>query len=122
MDNTDERLNTLPFPPPEMLLALVNPVEGKEEEFREWYWVEHIPEVLALPGFRAAYRYGATPQEEAATSHRYATMYEVDVPAYEALRLLFGSKLGTSDAIDLSSMIMLPLTAEGEPILPPAVG
>ena len=54
----------------EVLLALTNPVEGKDEEFREWYWGTHIPEILELPGFVAA-----RPYRTAAGPYKYVTLY-----------------------------------------------
>ena len=33
------------------LLALSNPVEGREAEFNQWFDTVHIPEVLRVPGF-----------------------------------------------------------------------
>jgi len=34
-----------------------NPVEGKEDEFNEWYDNVHVPELLAVPGMVSATRY-----------------------------------------------------------------
>ncbi|MCZ9881959.1 DUF4286 family protein [Arthrobacter sp. B2a2-09] len=102
--------------PREMLLALVNPVEGQDEAFRPWYWETHIPEVLGLPGFVAAQRYRAA--TEAPASHQYATIYEVEGSAASALGLLFGAGLGMSPDLDLSTMVFVPFVAEGNPVLP----
>lgn len=99
----------------EILLALVSPVAGREEEFRTWYWNTHLPEVVALPGFLSAQRYEAGSDQ---TSHRYATIYAVEGSAAAALGSLFTAGVGMSDALDLSTMIMIPLVPEGSPILP----
>jgi len=40
-----------------LLLTLTEPPAGMEEEFNAWYDTEHIPERLAIPGFRAARRW-----------------------------------------------------------------
>ncbi|MBR7834434.1 hypothetical protein KDL01_14260 [Actinospica durhamensis] len=97
----------------EVLLALTNPVEGKDEEFREWYWGTHIPEILELPGFLAARRAG--PAEGAAgVPHRYATVYEVEGFAQAALEKLFTAGLSMSDTLDLTTLVMLPLAFEDE--------
>lgn len=90
----------------EFLLALTNPAEGKDDEYREWYWGTHIPEILALPGFTAARRYRA-----GAGPHKYVTIYEVEGSAAEALKRLYTSGLGGSDTLDLRSVVMAPLTA-----------
>lgn len=97
----------------EALLALSNPVEGKDEEFRTWYWGTHIPEILALPGFVAAHRYQVPPSVTLGVSHRYATIYEVEGSADEARTLLFTSGLSSSDALDVSTAVVLPIAAAG---------
>jgi hypothetical protein len=50
-----------------------------EEEFNVWYNTEHLPELLALPGFLDAARYEATKG-----GPRYLAVYELD--AAEALQ------------------------------------
>lgn len=99
----------------EILLALVSPVPGREEEFRSWYWDTHLPEVVALPGFVSAQRFEAGSDQ---ASHRYATIYAVEGSAAAALGSLFSAGVGMSDALDLGSMIMIPLVPEGSPVLP----
>lgn len=90
----------------EILLALTNPVEGKDAEFREWYWGTHIPEILELPGFVAA-----RPYRTAAGPYAYVTLYEVEGSAQEALGRLYTSGLGGSDTLDFHSVVMAPLIA-----------
>ncbi|GAA1967776.1 DUF4286 family protein [Agromyces allii] len=92
----------------EALIALVNSVPGRDEEFREWYWGTHVPEVLALPGFVAAHRLRLGEEPGGAAPFRYATIYEIDGPATDARDLMFGSGLGMSDTMDLSAMIVAP--------------
>lgn len=100
--------------PREILLALVNAVEGREDEFEEWYSTVHIPEILELPGFVSAQRYVIS--EEAAAGFRYATVYEVEGSAAEARTRLFGAGLGASPALDQSQLVLTPFTALGEPL------
>ena len=40
-----------------VLIALTNPVEGREQEFNEWYDNQHVPDFLALPGCVSAQRF-----------------------------------------------------------------
>jgi hypothetical protein len=58
------------------VLAVWNDVDpAAEAEFNAWYLAEHLPERLAVPGFRRARRWwnpGGSP--------RYFTFYEVDGP------------------------------------------
>ncbi|MER5184687.1 hypothetical protein ABT009_41405 [Streptomyces sp. NPDC002896] len=102
----------------EVLLALTNPVEGKEEEFREWYWGKHIPEILDLPGFVSARRCRAA-DGAVGVPYRYATVYEVEGSAKAALETLFTAGLSSSDALDTTSVVMVPLLVEDEQ--PPAL-
>ncbi|WP_040830163.1 DUF4286 family protein [Nocardia jiangxiensis] len=95
----------------EVLLALTNPVEGKDEEFREWYWGTHIPEILQLPGFVAARRYRAGDTATVGVPYRYATIYEVEGSAEAAHGTLFTAGLSSSDALDTSTVVMLPLAS-----------
>src|SRR5579864_4497226 len=44
-----------------------------EADFNEWYWREHFPERLSVPGFQSAQRYRAI-----AGSPRYLAWYELD--------------------------------------------
>lgn len=102
--------------PRELLVALVNPVEGKDESFRTWYWDTHLAEVLALPGFVSAQRYRSALPEEAGAAHRYATVYEVEGSAAAALGSVFNGGLGMSEDLDLSTMVFAAFTPEGDPI------
>ncbi|GAA2592513.1 hypothetical protein GCM10010435_84160 [Winogradskya consettensis] len=97
----------------EALLALSNPVDGKEEEFREWYWGTHIPELLALPGFVAAHRYQVPESVTLGVPHRYATLYEVEGSADEARTLLYTSNLSSSDSLDVTTAVVLPIVMAG---------
>jgi hypothetical protein len=40
-----------------MLLVLTNPIEGKEQEFNEWYTSQHIRDILKVGGVVAAQRF-----------------------------------------------------------------
>jgi hypothetical protein len=95
----------------EALLALDRIGEGKDEEFRAWYWGTHVPEILALPGFVAARR-GRAVDGAVGASHRYATVYEVEGSAQAALEKLFTAGLSSSDTLDTATVVMIPLVVE----------
>lgn len=58
-----------------LLLTLTEPPPSMEEEFNAWYDEEHLPERLAIPGFRCAQRWVADlPPGEG----RYLATYELD--------------------------------------------
>ena len=56
-----------------LLLTLTEPPPGMEEEFNAWYDTEHVPERLAIPGFRSACRWVA--------GRSYLATYELDSAA-----------------------------------------
>jgi hypothetical protein len=55
-----------------LLLTLTEPPPAMEEEFNAWYDSEHIPERLAIPGFRSARRW--------VCNGTYLATYELDSP------------------------------------------
>lgn len=58
-----------------LLLTLTEPPPGMEEEFNAWYDEEHLPERLAIPGFRSARRWVA---DLAPGEGKYLATYELD--------------------------------------------
>jgi hypothetical protein len=61
-----------------LLLTLTEPPPGMEEEFNAWYDEEHLPERLAIPGFRSARRWVGDGPPGAG---RYLATYELDSAA-----------------------------------------
>jgi hypothetical protein len=59
-----------------LLVVRVDVRPEDEDELNRWYDTEHVPERLALPGFRAATRY-----RSAERPGRYLALYELDDPA-----------------------------------------
>ena len=55
-----------------LLLTLTEPPPAMEEEFNAWYDDEHLPERLAIPGFRCALRW--------VSGRSYLATYELDSP------------------------------------------
>ncbi len=72
-----------------LLLTMTEPPPAMEEEFNAWYDEEHLPERLAIPGFRSARRwvsertYLATYELDSAavlTSRQYLSFFEKPTP------------------------------------------
>ena len=62
-----------------ILVVLSNPVEGKEEEYNEWYTNTHLKDVLSIPGFVAAQRFKLDEKNLATdTPYRYMAIYEIE--------------------------------------------
>ncbi len=66
------------------MVVLANAVEGRDEEYNEWYTNVHIPEVLAA-GFTAAQRFKMADAQMGEVPHRYLAIYEFDGSAADAL-------------------------------------
>jgi hypothetical protein len=58
--------------PPAFLALWNGVVPGREAEYEAWHSLEHVPERLGAPGFRAARRYRAENGSD------YFTLYELD--------------------------------------------
>lgn len=71
-----------------LLLAMMDIPADIESDFNRWYDTEHVPERLAVPGFRAARRYQAVEGGPA-----YQALYELDGP--EVLESAEYKRLGT---------------------------
>jgi len=61
-----------------LLLTMTEPPPAMAEEFNAWYDGEHLPERLAIPGFRSARRWVA---DVAPGEGRYLATYELDSEA-----------------------------------------
>lgn len=64
-----------------VFVVLTNAVEGQDDVFNKWYDEQHLPDVLAVPGFVAAQRYelGSTQMADPAlATHKYLALYEVE--------------------------------------------
>ena len=80
--------------PTSFMVVLSSPLEGKEEEFDEWY-ERHVREVLTIPGFIAGQRFVAPaidlglPSVRPPLTQQHMVMWEIEgdpEAAMEALR------------------------------------
>ena len=83
-----------------------NPVEGREQEYNDWYSNQHLKDLLAIPGVTAARRFklSGTQIHDAAQTYQYLAIYDIE-------------------ADDVSSFIkeMMLRTASGEIARSPAM-
>jgi hypothetical protein len=94
------------------VLVFSNPVDGREDEYNEWYDGTHLADVVRVPGVVSAARYEFQPTSHgeataAPTAHRYVTIYELDRDPEEVLAEL-GARAGTpemprSEAMDMEN-------------------
>ena len=91
------------------LVVFTNPVDGREDDYNQWYDNQHLPDVMSAGGFDRAERLRltdiATPNEG---QHRYLALYQVETDdpesAWKGLLAAAGTDaMPLSDAIDLQS-------------------
>ena len=61
-----------------VLLVMSNPVEGREEEYHEWYENTHIGEVLWVPGIVSGQRFELVAEKGQPETRRFLVLYEVE--------------------------------------------
>ena len=110
-------------------LVFSNPVDGKEDEFNEWYDTVHLPEVLATPGMRSAQRFAILETDITHSSpmpkpaHRYLLVYEMDGDVDAIMgKISAAAQDGTmhmNDALDLETVAMSFWSPIGEKVVKP---
>jgi hypothetical protein len=101
-----------------VLMVMSNPVEGREDEYNEWYDNVHLGEVLQVPGFVAARRYAAAGSVRGGDSpYRYLSIYEIEADDLESATAALQAAvrgMRMSDAIDTVDVAAWGFTAVGE--------
>jgi len=72
-----------------LLFVHTKAVEGREDEYDDWYEHTHLRDVVGLEGFDAAQRWKFThahPADAAPPAYRNVAIYEVDEANYERAR------------------------------------
>jgi len=63
-------------------VVLVNPAEGMDEQFNEWYMRTHLPDVLKVPGFVSGQRFeiahAQTRKAKPPYPWKYMTVFQVE--------------------------------------------
>ena len=101
-----------------IFVVLTNPVEGREDEFNQWYSDIHVREVVDIPGFVSAQRFALSDAQSAgAGPHKYLAIYEVEGDPAAALEALKAARpnLNMSDALDrasISTRMFTPITGK----------
>lgn len=60
-----------------LLLALTNAKQGREQEFDDWYWSQHFPDGMRLPGCYAGRRYQLS--AGGAGQYTHLAIYQYDI-------------------------------------------
>jgi hypothetical protein len=61
-------------------VVLTNAVEGREDEYNDWYTNRHLPDVLAIPGIVEAVRFELAGTQRIAPPwpYRYLAIYDIE--------------------------------------------
>lgn len=94
-------------------IVFSNPLQGRDQEFNEWYDSVHIPQLLAIPGMLSAQRYTLLDSEMyrapggRAPDHRYAIIYEmegnVDAIMQKIQEAVVAGQIVMHDSLDMDS-------------------
>lgn len=104
-------------------IVFSNPLEGRDQEFNEWYDNVHIPQLLAIPGMLSAQRYTLRDAEMYrapggfAPQHRYAIIYEmagdVDTIMKSIQEAVMAGEIVMHDSLDMDSWRLAFWTPRG---------
>lgn len=60
------------------LVVMSRPVEGREDEYNDWYSNQHLGDVLRIPGFANAQRFKVKGSPIAGEAWEYLAIYEIE--------------------------------------------
>ena len=106
-------------------VVMTNPTAGKEDEFNEWYNTHHIPDVLNVPGFVSAQRFGIAEAQmggEKSGAYKYLALYEIETDDIAGVLKELRARAGTpeivpSDAIDMKNVASFVFTPVAEKVM-----
>src|SRR5438128_180143 len=80
-----------------ILMAMTNPVAGREDEFNDWYSNRHIHDVMQAPGIVAAQRFVLTDLQryEGPYPFKYMALYEIESEGVQGIIDYIGQVAGT---------------------------
>ncbi|HWG01194.1 MAG TPA: hypothetical protein VG164_05025 [Trebonia sp.] len=100
------------------LIVFSSPVDGREDEYNDWYDNTHLAEFTALPGVVSGRRFQAAPIGPGAAAS-YAAIYELDGDPRDVLKAMNtaikSGEMHMSSAIDSASVSMTALHPHGDP-------
>lgn len=83
------------------MIALTKPVEGREEEYHQWYQNHHLPEVCALPGVTGAQRYKLAAPLQGFDGRPFLAIYDIETDDIMQTLAGFGTaKMTPTEASD----------------------
>mgnify|MGYP000569075000 CR=1 FL=1 len=89
------------------LVVMTSAVEGREDEFNDWYDNEHLGDICALPGFTDASRYELESFGENSMGHKYLAIYDMETDDVDAtMQNMIGE--ATSGRMHISEAMAMP--------------
>ncbi|MDA3644252.1 hypothetical protein LZ318_31435 [Saccharopolyspora indica] len=81
-------------------VVLTNPVEGKEDEFNDWYTNTHVHDAVRVPGFVSAQRFKlAGAQRSESRPWGYLAIYELETDDLQASVDELAKRYNTPDMV-----------------------
>jgi hypothetical protein len=98
----------------QILIVMSEPVDGKEDEFNDWYNNTHLAEVVQVKGFVQAQRFQVADDSAGLGKQRFIAIYECegdDVAALTDGLMASTSSFNMGSSIDLTNVTMQWATA-----------
>lgn len=102
-------------------MVLTNAVDGRDDEFNDWYSNRHIPDVLAIPGIVSASRYelAGTQRMTPPWPYRYLAIYDIETDDLDWVAAEIGRRAGTDAMVISDAMAAEKLPLIFQPIPAP---
>lgn len=68
------------------MLVLSRPIEGREDEYNDWYQNTHLKQIVAIPGFVSAQRFKIAVNMRGDDGYPYAAIYEIETDDVDGAR------------------------------------
>ena len=100
------------------LIVLTNPVDGREDEYNDWYTNRHLADVLKVPGIVAAQRFKLSEQQRDPGPHPFAylAIYECETDDARKIVSELKSRSGTEVMPTTAALAAERLVCFFEPI------
>lgn len=89
-----------------VFVVLTNAVDGRDDEFNDWYTKQHIPDVLRVPGIVAAQRFALSDAQrmEPPYPHKYLALYDIDSDDLAETMRVLKQRIGTDEMVVSDAM------------------
>ncbi|MEY2925677.1 MAG: hypothetical protein RL367_154 [Pseudomonadota bacterium] len=101
------------------MVALTRAVEGREDEFNDWYQNYHLPEICAIPGVLGAQRFKQAIALQGGDDRNYLAIYDIEADDVASVLGAIGKagaegKMTPSDAADRAGAYTVVFGEHGE--------